>query len=117
MGAARQDGTHTRLVIITHNQPGVLGEITSMLGKKKVNIAQQLNVSREDVAYNVIDLSNYPDSAEADELQKALMAVEGVLSTRLIWWGTAEEGPSSFFTQSGGARPWRPKDGSSMSTP
>ena len=48
-----QEDTHTRLVIITNNRLGVLGEITSLLGKTKVNIAQQLNVSREDVALNV----------------------------------------------------------------
>ena len=80
-----------RLVIITKNQPGVLGEITSLLGKTKVdparstvhphlpftpstphfhshlcshsvqvNIAQQLNVSREEVAYNVRPTARTP---------------------------------------------------------
>ena len=64
----------------------------------------------------MIDLSNYPDTDEADELQRQLQRIEGVLSTRLIWTGSAEEGPSSFFTQSA-TRPWRPKDGSMAGAP
>ena len=47
---------HTRLVIINKNVPGVLGMITTLLGDMGVNIAQQLNTSRDDIAYNVIDM-------------------------------------------------------------
>ena len=47
---------HTRLVIINKNVPGVLGMITTLPGDMGVNIAQQLNTSRDDIAYNVIDM-------------------------------------------------------------
>ena len=54
LDAAARD--HTRLVIINKNVPGVLGMITTLLGDMGVNIAQQLNTSRDDIAYNVIDM-------------------------------------------------------------
>ena len=56
MLTAPQDAAHTRLCIINKNNPGVLGEITTLLGSHGVNIAQQLNTSREGIAYNVIDM-------------------------------------------------------------
>ena len=45
--ATQSTGT-TRLCIINENKPGVLGQITTLLGGMNVNIAQQLNVSREE---------------------------------------------------------------------
>jgi len=94
----RQTSNSTRLCIINKNVPGVLGEITTLLGSKGVNISQQLNTSRDSIAYNVIDMDGFPEDASA-ELQEALLAMDAVVSTRLIWTGSASEGPSNFFTK------------------
>jgi len=94
----RQSNTTTRVCIINENRPGILGAITSLLGSNNVNIAQQLNTSRDSIAYNVIDLDSFDESG-ADALQQSLMTVEGVLSTRMIYTGRAQEGPASFLTK------------------
>jgi len=91
-------GGHTRLCIVNKNQPGVLGEITTLLGARGVNIAQQLNTSRDTIAYNVLDLNDFPEGDAANGLQEALAGIDGVLSTRLIWTGSVTEGPGYFVT-------------------
>ena len=76
----------------------MLGEITTLLGSHGVNIAQQLNTSRDAIAYNVIDIDDFsPDAAGA--LQEELIGIDGVLSTRVIWTGSAQEGPANFLTK------------------
>jgi D-3-phosphoglycerate dehydrogenase len=95
--ATQSTGT-TRLCIINENKPGVLGQITTLLGGMNVNIAQQLNTSRDTIAYNVIDLDDFPkDSTE--NLQKELLAMDGVLSTRFIFTGSVAEGPAAFYVK------------------
>jgi len=91
----KQSGGSTRLCIINKNVPGVLGEITTLLGSKGVNITQQLNTSRDSIAYNVIDMDGFPEASSGD-LQASLLKIDAVLSTRLIWTGSATEGPSNF---------------------
>jgi len=95
----RQDPEATRLCIINQNKPGALGEITTLLGKMGVNISQQLNTSRDGIAYNVIDLQNFPQGEEADSLQAELSQLDSVISTRCIFTGSAQEGPANFYTR------------------
>lgn len=40
---------------------GILGQITTLLGSLNLNIAQQLNTSRDEIAYNVVDLQDFPE--------------------------------------------------------
>ena len=91
------DGT-TRLCVINNNKPGVLADITNIISAENVNIAQQLNTSRESIAYNVIDMDSLSPEA-SKTIQEKIHAIDGVLSTRIIWEGTASEGPSSFMTK------------------
>ena len=94
----RQDTDSSRLCIINENQPGVLSKITATIADKGFNIAQQLNTSRDAIAYNVIDIDDFsPDAAGA--LQEELIGIDGVLSTRVIWTGSAQEGPANFLTK------------------
>ena len=58
----------------------------------------QLNTSRDAIAYNVIDMDSFPDG-EATDLQSALLSLEPVLSTRIIWTGSVTEGPANFLTK------------------
>ena len=79
---ARREGGASRLTIVNRNVPGVLGKITTLIGEHSVNIMQTVNTSRDDVAYNVVDLSSAPDDIAT--MQAAIMAVDGVLSSRFI---------------------------------
>jgi D-3-phosphoglycerate dehydrogenase len=78
----RREGGASRLTIVNRNTPGVLGKITTLIGEHSVNILQTVNTSRDDVAYNVVDLSSAP--ADISAMQAQIMAVDGVLSSRFI---------------------------------
>ena len=85
-------GNSARLVVVNENQPGVLGELTTLVGKANLNILQTVKTStsprgsvetgllellgkrsdrivcrlgRGDIAYNVVDLESVPDSPAA----------------------------------------------------
>merc|ERR1711865_972410 len=75
-------GNSARLVVVNENQPGVLGELTTLVGKANLNILQTVNTSRGDIAYNVVDLESVPDSPAA--MQDAIAAIDGVVSSRLL---------------------------------
>ena len=54
----------TRLAISNKNVPKMLGQILSVLADQNINVIDMLNKSREEVAYNLIDLESEPsDSA------------------------------------------------------
>jgi len=95
----RQEAENARLCIVNLNKPGILGTITTLLGSLNLNIAQQLNTSRDEIAYNVVDLQDFPEGDAATDVQQKLLALDGVLSTRIIWTGSVQEGPSSFMTK------------------
>lgn len=76
-------GIEARLCIVNKNTPGVLGEITSFLGAQQINITQQLNASRGDIAYTVIDMGSLP--ADPNQLQTDLASTcEGIISSRFL---------------------------------
>ena len=75
-----------RVTVVNKNVPGMLSKITDCISKAGVNIAQQINQSRGDIAYNVIDLD--PSSHDGGktinlkELQREMTMLDGVLSSR-----------------------------------
>ena len=72
-----------RLCIVNTNESGALGEITTFLGTHNCNILQQINTSRDSVAYTVIDLETCPEDPGA--LQDSLdAACPMVISSRFI---------------------------------
>jgi len=78
-------GSHDeyRLCLVHKNVPGALGSITTFLGSKDINITRQVNNSRGDIAYTVIDMDGEP--ADPDKLQDELASCfEGMLSSRFI---------------------------------
>ncbi|KAJ1451569.1 hypothetical protein M885DRAFT_446404 [Pelagophyceae sp. CCMP2097] len=85
--------TVNRCCIVTANVPGMLGRLMTVFGDANINVVQQINASRGDIAYNVIDLelSRQADGSVAvsekfsvDEIQRHIMALEGVKSSRFI---------------------------------
>lgn len=78
-----------RLTVVNKNIPGMLSKITECLAHQGANIAQQINQSRGDVAYNVIDIdiSNFDvgHSHNLKDLQREITMLDGVLSTRILF--------------------------------
>ena len=70
----------SRLAVVNKNVPGMLGQITSLLASKNANVADLTNKSREELAYNLIDIEQEPD----DELLFNLRSLENVMSVRVI---------------------------------
>jgi len=72
--------TKYRIAITNKNVPTMIGKITTSLGDLGLNIADMTNVSRGEVAYNLIDVENKVDN---EPLEK-LASIKGVVNVRLI---------------------------------
>jgi len=69
-----------RITVVNSNVPDMIGQISSTLANKGMNIIDMLNKSRGDVAYTIIDIDKPAD----DDLIDVLTKIEGVLSVRAI---------------------------------
>ena len=69
-----------RITICNMNTPGMIEKITHFMADNKLNIADMINKSRGNVAYNIIDI----DGEIADDLVKKIKAAEGVLGVRVL---------------------------------
>jgi len=69
-----------RITIANRNVPNIIGQFTTILAEHNVNIADMLNRSRDDYAYNIIDI----DSSVDEALVTRLRAVEGVVMVRVL---------------------------------
>ena len=77
-----------RVTVVNKNIPGMLSKITDCISKTGINIAQQINQSRGDIAYNVIDLdpSTHGDAPlNLKGLQREMTMLDGVLSSRILF--------------------------------
>ena len=73
-------GTHHRLVIINHNEPGMISKITDSIAECGINIAEMTNKSKDKIAINLIDL----ELEASSKLIQQLESVEHVLSVRSL---------------------------------
>ncbi|GMI44069.1 hypothetical protein TrCOL_g2871 [Triparma columacea] len=84
---ARGDTT-VRMAIINENKTGVLANILQAISDANLNILQQVNKSRDNIAYNVIDveLDSLADGKFQtwSELQETLTMIDGVVSSRFM---------------------------------
>ena len=69
-----------RIAVTNRNVPGMLGQMTSVLAERDINVIDLINKSRDDVAYNLIDLEQAPDQGLLD----AICGIEGVINLRVI---------------------------------
>jgi D-3-phosphoglycerate dehydrogenase len=69
-----------RLVIANENVPAVVGQITTILAGEGINIADMLNRSKGNNAFNIIDL----DSDISEESIRKIQLIEGVTTVRVI---------------------------------
>lgn len=72
--------TPVRVTISNRNVPRVLNRITGIIADHDLNIVDMLNRSREDVAYNIIDLEDCPEP----ESLNTLRGIEEVISLRVL---------------------------------
>ena len=72
--------TDYRMTIANRNEPGMLSHILTLIGDDGLNVADLLNKSVGDIAYNIIDLDEIPQSALLDKIR----GLEGVINLRLI---------------------------------
>ena len=72
--------TDYRISITNRNVPAMIGQITTALGDLNLNIAEMTNVSKGEVAYNLIDVENPVDEMSINSLRE----IENVINVRLI---------------------------------
>mmetsp|Transcript_28608 Transcript_28608/g.61339 ORF Transcript_28608/g.61339 Transcript_28608/m.61339 type:complete len:474 (+) Transcript_28608:152-1573(+) len=82
----RPSGT-VRFTVVNKNVPGALAAITEAISNEGLNIVQQINHSRGDVAYNVCDIETKSDDdvVSFKNVQEQITMVDGVISTRIIY--------------------------------
>ena len=70
----------TRLSVANRNVPNMVGQISTCLAGRGINIADLLNKSRGEFAYTLIDA----DGAVGEDLLASIRAIGGVLSARIV---------------------------------
>lgn len=75
-----------RITVVNKNIPGMISAIAECFGKQNLNITQQVNHSRGDIAYNVLDVDPADGKAIClKDMQKELTMLPGVLSSRILF--------------------------------
>jgi D-3-phosphoglycerate dehydrogenase len=69
-----------RLCITNENVPKILGSVLALLADDEINVIDMLNKSRDEVAYNLIDVASEP----SEVLMQHMRSLDGVVNVRLI---------------------------------
>ncbi|HAD08988.1 MAG TPA: 3-phosphoglycerate dehydrogenase [Porticoccaceae bacterium] len=69
-----------RLTFSNENVPKVLGNVLTILADSNNNVIDLVNKSRDNIAYNIIDVEDQP----SDDIIAAITAVDGVVSVRVL---------------------------------
>jgi D-3-phosphoglycerate dehydrogenase len=69
-----------RLTFANQNVPKVLGSVLSILADFDLNVVDMVNKSRNEVAYNIIDV----EGDISDEILQKVGQVEGVMRVRAV---------------------------------
>jgi D-3-phosphoglycerate dehydrogenase / 2-oxoglutarate reductase len=70
----------SRLTITNKNEPGMIEKITRLLADNKLNIADMINKSKGNIAYNIIDVES---DINADLVTK-IQSIDGVVNVRML---------------------------------
>ncbi len=71
---------HSRLIMINHDKPGMIGLVTNILGRHDINIMSYTNESNGSIGYNIIDC----EGPVSREVQQEIEENDGVIRTRVI---------------------------------
>lgn len=76
-----------RFSVVNKNVPGALAHITEAFAEEGLNIVQQINQSRGDIAYNVMDVAvdESNNVVSFKKVQEKITMIDGVVSTRVIF--------------------------------
>ena len=69
-----------RLAVTNKNVAGMLGQLMSILADRNINVIDMINKSREEVAYNLIDVAAEPTPILLEEIN----AIDSVMNVRLF---------------------------------
>ena len=69
-----------RIAFSNRNVPKMLNQVLSVLGDRDINVIDMINKSRDEVAYNIIDIETEPTA----ELIEALEQIDGVIAVRTL---------------------------------
>ncbi len=69
-----------RLIMINRDEPGMIGLVTNILGRHRINIMSYANKSNGTIGYNIIDCAGPVPL----EVQKEMEEKDGVIRTRII---------------------------------
>ncbi|MCC4310342.1 3-phosphoglycerate dehydrogenase family protein [Alcanivorax marinus] len=75
-----EPGPGARLAVTNRNVPRMLGPVLSELAEANLNVLDMLNKSRDQLAYNLLDLAEAPDPAVLARIGR----LEGVINVRLV---------------------------------
>lgn len=70
----------TRIIVANRNVPNMVGQITTFLAEKNINIADMLNKHKGNYAYNIIDIDGNVTEAQL----KGIMEIDGVIMARKV---------------------------------
>ncbi|NQX88891.1 MAG: phosphoglycerate dehydrogenase [Halioglobus sp.] len=69
-----------RLSVTNQNVPKILGSVLAIFADENINVIDMLNKSRDEVAYNLIDIGTQPSSKALQQIRQ----LDGVINVRLI---------------------------------
>ena len=69
-----------RITVANKNVAGMIGQITTILAENNLNIIEMVNKSRDEIAYNVIDIETQPSEKVIEELK----SLENIINVRAI---------------------------------
>jgi len=75
-----EPGEGFRLAVSNRNVPRMLGQILAVLADANVNVIDMLNKSRDELAYNLLDLASAPSA----EMLARIAGIEGVITVRAL---------------------------------
>ncbi len=65
-----------RIALANRNVPRILGQVLSILADRNINVVDMINKSREEIAYNLIDIEGPPTA----DLVRDIQGIEGVVN-------------------------------------
>jgi len=73
-------GSQYRMVVANANVPNMLGHISCAMGEAGLNIHDMVNMSRDELAYTIVDL----DSPIPEEIKEKVAGIQGVVMARVL---------------------------------
>lgn len=77
---ALERSTGHRIAFSNRNVPKMLNQVLSVLADRNINVIDMINKSREEIAYNIIDI----ETAPTPELVAVLEQIDGVIKVRTL---------------------------------